>query len=451
MIGNAAYEHTKPLVNTLNDVNDIAKELKATGFQVTTLKNADLNHLIDAVDSFVAKLHQSGGVGLLYYSGHGVQVNGHNYLVPVDARLKRKSRVKYEAFSLDDALSRMGGRGAGAINLVILDACRDNPFVAAKGAGDKGLARVDAPESTLILYATKPGATASDNPGGRNGLFTKHLRKAIKQPGVNVEVSFSEVVKGVYRESNREQYPWKEGVLLSQFNFLPAHSPPRTGQAAPVTSTVDPLQLELAHWSAAVKCGSAACLQDYLNRYPQGQFSGIARARLAPTLAFTVKPTPADARVRILNIVPAYRVGMKLKPGSYKIEVSKVGYQRHVAMYELKSGNQVYTVELLPNQVQASAPRVDVITEQEIRARRENKAEAERQAQQEIQTRQVRQRLRLKEPLQYQDIKNYFIRPTTKTGQEPAAFRVSFDLHNRAELPVHYEVSISGGYYDGVR
>ncbi len=147
VIGNAAYQHAKPLVNTLNDVRDVTKDLEATGFRVTRVENANLDQLIDAVDHFVGQLHEAGGVGLLYYSGHGIQVDGRNYLVPVDAKLKRKSRIKYETYSLGDALSRMGGRGAGAVNLVILDACRDNPFAASRGAGDKGLARVECPES----------------------------------------------------------------------------------------------------------------------------------------------------------------------------------------------------------------------------------------------------------------------------------------------------------------
>ncbi len=281
VIGNADYRHATRLVNTLNDANDVATDLKAAGFKVTRVKNADLNTLIDAVDGFVARLHQAGGVGLLYYSGHGVRVDGHNYLVPVDAKLKRKSRVKYEAYSLNDALSRMGGRGADAVNLVILDACRDNPFSVAKGAGNKGLARVDAPESTLILYATKPGATASDNPDGRNGLFTKHLRKAIKRPGINIESSFSDVVKGVYSDSNREQYPWKEGVLLSEFRFLDGLSGTTPAQPKEEPPELGSLQLEFAYWASMDQCGTINCYKAYQNAYPTGHYASAAQAQIA--------------------------------------------------------------------------------------------------------------------------------------------------------------------------
>ncbi len=232
VIGNAAYQHAPVLRNTLNDVRDIEADLKLAEFDVTRVEDANLDTLIDAVDHFVNELHARGGVGLLYYSGHGIQVGGRNYLLPVDAQIRTTSRVRYEAYALDDALLRMGGRGAGSVNLVVLDACRDNPFAALKGAGSDGLAPVEAPESTLILYAAKPGQTASDNPGGRNGLFTKHFRLALKQTGIDVERAFSQVVRGVYHDSGRKQYPWKEGVLLEPFSFAAA------GGATTVEATV---------------------------------------------------------------------------------------------------------------------------------------------------------------------------------------------------------------------
>ncbi len=255
VIGNGGYLHTTPLVNTTNDAQDISKDLQAMGFEVMLVENANLDQTIDAVDRFTQRLHATGGVGLLYYSGHGVQVGGENYIVPIDAKLKSPSRVPYEAFALNSALDRMGGREAGAINLVILDACRDNPFSARTRGGSKGLARVSAPESTLILYATRPGETASDNPEGRNGLFTQYLRTAIKQPGVDVEKSFSDVVKAVYKASEGAQYPWKEGVLLSDFSFTPKAKlqaevePPVVRPPSPDVSTT------LSSAAGPVSCG----------------------------------------------------------------------------------------------------------------------------------------------------------------------------------------------------
>jgi len=350
VIGNAAYQHTTALENTLNDVRDLTADLTAAGFQVTRVEDVDLDGMIDAVDGFVAQLHQSGGVGLLYYSGHGVQVDGRNYLVPVDARLKRKSRVKYEAYALDDALRRMGGRGAGSVNLVILDACRDNPFAATKGAGDKGLARVEAPESTLILYAAKPGQTASDNPGGRNGLFTKHLRQAIQQPGLNVEASFADVVKGVYRESNRDQYPWKEGVLLSQFFFHPGGAPAPgpippppppvaalghlqvsvnadgaevtvNGRAMGRASAGQPLNLRnlpLGRVKVEVTASGHQPWSDTASLKPNQwvQMAAVLQPK-APLRA--VRPTTRNRQLLTANISPSFDCNMASKPDEYAI------------------------------------------------------------------------------------------------------------------------------------
>jgi hypothetical protein len=204
--------------------------------------------------------------------------------VPVDAAMTRQSRVKYEAYALDDALARMGGRGAGSVNLVILDACRNNPFASTRSTGSRGLARVSAPESTLILYAAKPGQTASDNPSGRNGLFTEHLRKAIRRPDMDVEQAFTDVVVGVYQDSNRTQYPWKEGVLLLRFSFL----------EEPVQSS-SLRDDETALWHSMDDCGTASCYRAYLQTFPRGRYAAAASALIAGMQAsFTDNKTPVS-------------------------------------------------------------------------------------------------------------------------------------------------------------
>lgn len=219
VIGNANYQHYAPLDNPLNDANDLTADLSDLGFSVTLAVDASLDTTIDLVEQFGNQLRDSDAVGLFYYAGHAIQVDGENYLVPIDARLEQSSRVPFETYRINSALGAMRGRAQGAINLIILDACRNNPFPTSTRGASRGLARVAAPESTLILYATQPGQTASDNTAGRNGLFTKHLRKAIQRAGVDVEQGFSEVVRAVYRESGGRQYPWKEGVLLKEFAF----------------------------------------------------------------------------------------------------------------------------------------------------------------------------------------------------------------------------------------
>ena len=209
VIGNAAYEDQPPLVNTLNDARDMAAKLEELGFAVTKVENADRRALTRAVNDFIRRVRGSDGVALVYYSGHGLQANGRNYLLPVDAQIHDQLDIPTEGLAMERLLAGLDGRGDQAVNLLILDSCRDNPYTQAKGIGGKGLARLDDPPSgSLILYATKPGQTASDNPGGRNGLFTKHLLAALDRPGVKVEDAFKEVAREVIRESRRAQYPW---------------------------------------------------------------------------------------------------------------------------------------------------------------------------------------------------------------------------------------------------
>jgi len=232
VIGNAAYENETTLVNTLNDARDMAAQLEELGFQVTKVENAGRMALGREVNDFLRRIQGNDAPALFYYSGHGMQVGGKNYLIPVDAQVSDELDVPLAGIAVDRLLHGMGGRGDEAVNLVVLDACRNNPFKkdGTKAIGDKGLARVTAPSGTLILYATKPGETASDNPGGRNGLFTQHLLDAMQEPGIEVEQAFKQVAYQVYRESGRRQSPWQEGVIYGRFYFRPH---PLTGQPVP--------------------------------------------------------------------------------------------------------------------------------------------------------------------------------------------------------------------------
>lgn len=293
VIGNAAYRGETPLDNTLNDARDMAAKLESLGFRVTRVENAGRRQLTSRVNDFLRTIQRSDAPALLYYSGHGMQVGGQNYLIPVDARIRDEFDVRSEGVGLGQVLSGMGGRGDKAVNLVILDACRNNPFntTGTKSIGDKGLARVSAPGGTLILYATKPGKTASDNPGGRNGLFTKHLLQAMDETGVEVEDTFKTVAQNVYRDSHHRQTPWQEGVIFGRFYFVPppAPPPPRPGPVLP--SAID---YDYAAWQSAERCAKPACYQAYLSQYPHGRFAPMAQALLSepqPPTAPTADPT----------------------------------------------------------------------------------------------------------------------------------------------------------------
>ena len=178
VIGNSAYL-LAPLVNPANDARAMSEALKAKGFSVHEARDADRAAMQAAITRMGAALKGRQGVGLLYYAGHAIQLDWRNYLVPVDARMRVAADVPAQTIDVQTVLDAFKAAGS-RLNIVVLDACRDNPFDAA--ASGKGLAQIDAPPGTLLAYATAPGNVADDNPGGSNGLYTEHLLQA-EDPG----------------------------------------------------------------------------------------------------------------------------------------------------------------------------------------------------------------------------------------------------------------------------
>lgn len=223
VIGNGSYH--LPLSNALNDADDMARTLRQLGFQVLLRKDLNLEQMEKAVSTF-GDLLQDSAVGLFYYAGHGVQVGGLNYLVPVDAHIRREDEIRFQSLSADLVLEKMRS-AEGRTNIVILDACRNNPFVNSRAfAGTGGLAPMNAPSGTIIAYATGPNAVASDGLDGRNGLYTSYLLKTIIHPGTPIEQVFKEVRVHVRADSGGQQTPWETSSLQGDFFFVPP-SPPR--------------------------------------------------------------------------------------------------------------------------------------------------------------------------------------------------------------------------------
>jgi hypothetical protein len=343
VIGNATYSQEAALVNTLNDAKDIAKKLKQMGFSVTLLPNLKKETMRKQVNRFLWDIENSEDPALIFYSGHGIQDrNRSSYLLPVDAEIKHQADIASEGISVNGILDKLKDRPKNAISLLILDACRNNPFASKRGG--KGLSRVTPSSGTLVLYAASPDQTAEDNPQGRNGLFTKHLLSVMDRPGLDIEDAFEETAIAVRSASNWEQIPYKEGNLLGKYYLV---------EKKRVKLDPSPAaDKEFSYWQSMDRCGDTGCYQAYLDKYPNGQFIGAARAQLTKLsgadklLSFTVKTTPYDARVRILNIKPKYYDEIKLKPGSYKIEVSKSGYTPQVTQFYLYTNSQVFEVEL---------------------------------------------------------------------------------------------------------
>lgn len=221
IIGNGNYVNARKLVNPPNDAADMTATLTELGFEVISGTNLNLKQMTEKVREFGDKLRASGGVGLFYYAGHGVQVNGRNYLIPVEADIPREDEINSAAFNLDLVLRKMATATNG-LNIVILDACRNNPFARSwsRDMSEDGLAQITAPKGTFIAYATSPDMTASDGTG-RNGLYTAELLKYIKQPNLKIEETFKEVTKAVDDKSSGKQTPWFSSSLRGEFIFKP--------------------------------------------------------------------------------------------------------------------------------------------------------------------------------------------------------------------------------------
>ena len=246
VIGNANYS-SSPLRNPLNDARDMSAALKGLGFQVQSLLDADAEQMEQAIIDFSNRLNE-GGVGLFYYAGHGVQARGRNYLIPLQANISSEIQLKHKTIDVGMVLDAMEYANT-AVNIVILDACRDNPYGDSFRSNARGLARMESPTGSLIAYATAPGDVAADG-DGRNGLFTKHLLQAMQQPGRLVELTFKDVVKGVSRESGGRQTPFITASIADDFYFKPALAPPPESKPAPaIPSTSGRIDgLSLSDW-----------------------------------------------------------------------------------------------------------------------------------------------------------------------------------------------------------
>lgn len=248
VIGNGDYA-SSPLRNPLNDAREIARALRGLSFDVTLKENLDQKEMKREIQGFGQKLQQ-GGVGLFYFAGHGVQVNGRNYLIPVGAAIEHEKQVEYEAVDMGAVLGEMD-YARNRLNIVILDACRDNPFARSFRSTAQGLASVNAPSGTLIAFATAPGSVANDGPG-ENGVFTGELIKAMSQPGLKIEDVFKHVRSAVREATRGKQIPWESSSMEGDFYFKPAAPPVQAAQTQQAAST----QMQTAAASAERSAGS---------------------------------------------------------------------------------------------------------------------------------------------------------------------------------------------------
>jgi uncharacterized caspase-like protein len=276
VIGNSTYA-SSPLRNPVNDARALTKSLQALGFQVIHKENVSLKAMASAVRDFGKQLSDKRGVGLFYYAGHGMQVGGRNYLIPVDADIQGEDEVAYNALDANQVLGKMDSAN-NRLNVVILDACRNNPFARSFRSASSGLAEMKAPSGTLVAFATSPGSVASDGEG-TNGVYTKHLVQHMSREGVSIEQVFKQVRIGVMRDTKDHQTPWESSSLVGDFYF-------KAARVAQVAATVAPAPeisasaIDLAFWESIKASKYLGDFQAYLDQHPNGKFAALARSRI---------------------------------------------------------------------------------------------------------------------------------------------------------------------------
>lgn len=326
VIGNSNYETVKTLANPANDAKAVAQLLNTAGFEVVMAFDLDRDTLKQVVSEFSARITETGpnSAALIYYAGHGLQVDGENFLVPVDAKIEKEEDVVDQAVRLADVMQALEA-APSRVRIVILDACRNNPFSALGEAGGKGLAIVDAPAGSIVAYSTAPGTEAFDG-AGQHSPYTAAFLKSVKQPGLPIEQLFKRVRLLVSEATEAKQMPWESSSLTSDFVFFnvdsnanvaaaPAVVPEKVQVSQLATRSVEkayeiavaedsveyyeefvriypthPLcdrirrllshRLQMIAWHKATKINSTDAYKNFLDKHGNGDFAGNAKKLL---------------------------------------------------------------------------------------------------------------------------------------------------------------------------
>ena len=303
VVGNGGYAQPNipALANPVNDARLMAEALETSGFEVRLVTDADQAAMKAAIEAFGEQLERAGAeaVGLFYYAGHGVEVRGQNYLIPIGAEIAREVEFKIDAVPVDWVLSWMEAMG-NRLNLVILDACRNNPYGGGSRGASQGLAQMDAPSGSLIAYSAAPGQVAADGEG-KNSPYTAALAKELVEPGLKVEDMFKRVRVAVEATTNGEQTPWESSSLRGDFYFVAkAEAPP---VPEPVTVTVTETvsseltveQLAARAYEAAERLHTVSSYGLVIERFPNTLYAQLAQQQLEKLASAVTPPAPSAA------------------------------------------------------------------------------------------------------------------------------------------------------------
>jgi tetratricopeptide (TPR) repeat protein len=286
IIGNDTYTGA-PLKNARNDARLVADALSMVGFRTDLALDLTQRGFEETIDRFLGSL-QPGAIALVFYAGHGVQIDGENYLLPVDYEGRDVSDVRFKGYSASRLHERVAARGV-RLQIMILDACRNNPFGASRSS-TRGLAVMGSGQKgSLIAFSTAPGAVASDDPQNTNSAFTRQLINMMFEPGLTLDALFLRVRQRVNQSTGGRQTPWTNSSLLEEFSFVPV-----AGQR---TDLADASRQQV-FWEIANSTDAPELLELYLREYPNGVHANLVRTKLAAVRTGPVRPVPAAAANR---------------------------------------------------------------------------------------------------------------------------------------------------------
>ncbi|HYF07813.1 MAG TPA: caspase family protein, partial [Acetobacteraceae bacterium] len=299
VVGVGAYAQVPALANPTNDAADLAAALTRLGFQVELVRDPDRAALEAAVRRYGQRA-RGAEVALFFYAGHALHFGERNWLLPTSARIASERDLRFEALDLDSVLEQVNG--AARLSIILMDACRDNPFrlrlgaAATRQSSGGGLGELRAGIGTLIAFATAPGLVAEDGTG-RNSPFTAALLRHIERPGLEIRALMAEVRREVREATGGRQIPWEHSAMEGTFHFRAAPSPPLAPAPPPQQApgvVLSTREADLLFWDSVRNSSNAAELRAYLARFPNGVFSELARSRLAALeRGVPSPPTPA--------------------------------------------------------------------------------------------------------------------------------------------------------------
>ena len=299
VIGNGSYTEA-PLANPVNDARLMAETLRGLGFKVIERIDVDQKQMKLAIFELGDRLEKAGkdAVGLFYYAGHGVQVAGQNYLIPLDAQIEKEPHVTVEAVNAGWVLGQMEFAG-NRVNFVILDACRNNPLTRSFRSRLRGLAKMRAPTGSLVAYSTGPGDVAVDGEGA-NSPYTLALSQAMQTPNLPAEKVFKLVRNAVREATKGEQTPWEESSMTgADFYFkIDVSVTVEAPEASTLSDTAAATQQESLFWESIKDSTDPEMFEAYLEKYPKGTFAALAKLRIEQIEAQQIAPVARQSESR---------------------------------------------------------------------------------------------------------------------------------------------------------